>query len=126
VKGVHGEKLRTPDLSQQPVLGIKEIPITGSCQPVRTGRIPSLVVVSCDAFPLQLSRIFPIYVETEKALRSQTICGEVKPISSSGLYLLATHFASIKHINALSILNFTLRATRIFTYFYKPGLRSRR
>jgi len=34
VKGVHGEKLRTPDLSQQPVLGIKEIPRTGSCEPV--------------------------------------------------------------------------------------------
>jgi len=29
VKGVHGEKFRTPDLGQQPVLGIKEIPRTG-------------------------------------------------------------------------------------------------
>jgi len=43
-KSVHGEKLRTPNLSQQPVLGIKEIPRTGSCKPVRTGQIPSLVV----------------------------------------------------------------------------------
>jgi len=35
VKGVHREKLRTPPvLSQQPVLGIKEIPRTGSCEPV--------------------------------------------------------------------------------------------
>jgi len=34
VKGVHWENLRTPDLSQQPVLGTKEIPRTGSCKPV--------------------------------------------------------------------------------------------
>jgi len=44
VKGVHGEKLRIPDLSQQPVLGIKKIPRTGSCEPVGIGRIPSLAV----------------------------------------------------------------------------------
>ena len=29
-----GKQLRTPDLSQQPVLGIKEIPWAGSCEPV--------------------------------------------------------------------------------------------
>jgi len=28
--------LRTPDLSQQPVLGIKEIPRTSSCEPVES------------------------------------------------------------------------------------------
>jgi len=28
------EKLRIPDFSQQPVLGIKEIPRTGSCEPI--------------------------------------------------------------------------------------------
>ena len=33
------------DLSQQPVLGIKEILRTGSCEPVRTGRIPSLTLL---------------------------------------------------------------------------------
>jgi len=33
VKGVHGEKLGNPDLSQQPVLRIKEIPRTGDCEP---------------------------------------------------------------------------------------------
>jgi len=36
VKGVYGEKLKTPDLSQQLVLGIKEIPRTGSCELVES------------------------------------------------------------------------------------------
>jgi len=37
-------KNRTPGLSQQPVVGIKEIPRTVSCEPVRAGRILSLGV----------------------------------------------------------------------------------
>jgi len=36
VKGVHGGKLKIPDLSQQLVLGIKEIPRAGSCEPVKS------------------------------------------------------------------------------------------
>ena len=32
VKGVHGEKLRTPSLSQLPVLRIKKILRIGSCK----------------------------------------------------------------------------------------------
>jgi len=36
LKGVHGEKLRTPGRSQQPVLGAKEIPRAGSCELVES------------------------------------------------------------------------------------------
>jgi len=43
VKGVHGEKFRTPDLGQQPVLGIKEIPRTGSCETIEFHHWLSLI-----------------------------------------------------------------------------------
>jgi len=36
LKSVHGETLRTQDLNEQPVLGIKEFPRTGSCEPVES------------------------------------------------------------------------------------------
>jgi len=49
LKGVHGETLSTQDLSEQPVLGIKEFPRTGSCVPVEshhwipaTGLLPGM------------------------------------------------------------------------------------
>jgi len=44
VKGVFGEKLRTPDLNQQPVLGIKEIPRTGSCELVESHHCLQLMI----------------------------------------------------------------------------------
>jgi len=48
-------------------------------------------------FHLQFSSIFIIYAKNANA------CGEVKPISSGGLKLLASHFASVNCVNALYV-----------------------
>jgi len=60
-----------------------------------------------DAFPLRLSRLFPMFVETANSLLD-----EVKLISSGGLNLPASHFASVNHTNAL----------RIYKFFYRVRL----
>jgi len=47
----------------------------------------------------------------------ETMTSYLEQTSSGGLNLLTTHFASFNHVIALSVLNFTLRAT-YFIYFY--------
>ena len=44
VKSVHEEKLKTPDLSQPPVFGVKEIPRTGQVLLNQSNPITSLIV----------------------------------------------------------------------------------
>ena len=44
---------------QQPVLGVKEFPTTGSCEPIRTGRILSLVMpIKVEAFLQTIVNVF--------------------------------------------------------------------
>jgi len=58
VKDVYGEKLRTSDLSKQPVRGIKEIPKTGSCEPVESIHWSHVILTYAFSVPWTLLTIW--------------------------------------------------------------------
>jgi len=56
IRKMHGERLRTLDLSLKPVFGMKQIPRTGSCEPVESHHC--LDDISPSAFKKQLKDSF--------------------------------------------------------------------